>query len=731
MINKMHGKRAELRGGKQCAFARRVLCAGMLFAWGMAAPCAWAEDEPEPRQVEVTAVRLDYNKETGWITAEGNAVVRQGDDVLRADSVRVNMNTEDAYARGNVHLTRGDGQELRTDRLDYNFRTGMGQTGGLSGQADPFILVEGTAETTAGNEYELHRATVTTCTNEYPGCHYTVYAKRIQVTPRKSIKAWGATYYFGSIPVCYLPYWHRELNESSGLRVKPGYDSRMGAFLLNSYRYRLSPTLRGETHLDYRTERGLGVGQDISWDREGSYHGGVSLYYADDDKPLSPGEDPAIKDVGSDRYRVLVQHSHNYSAKASLLVEANYLSDTDILEDFFEDEYQRSSQPENYAVYAHREDSYVVHVTVQPRLNDFYEHVNRLPEVSIDFNRQQIGDSRFYYDGQTAGGSFSRLWPDGSLSEDYSTFRVDTEHELFYPTKIFRFLTLVPRIGIRGTHYGDSLEVQEILETNTVVQSSVEAGSEFRTLFEFGMELSFKAYKTWQGGVISPLRHVVEPYANYTYVPEPSAVPADLYQFDDVDSLDEQHNIRLGVRNKFQSKRNGRSYDLLDVDVSTRYRLDTEGSEDSIDGILVDAELRPADWLAIDLDANFATDDDATSEFNIRVSVNDPDVWAAGMDYRFREDESATLGLNVVLHPHRNWTYGLYGRQEFEVGRTEEVGGSLQRNLDCMSIRLGARVKPGYRRDDGGEEEAEWRASLEVWFTAFPDIGLHAGQYRN
>jgi lipopolysaccharide assembly outer membrane protein LptD (OstA) len=729
----------------QCTLMRRILGTGVILMLGVTVLCAWAEGEPGSERVEVNAVRLDYNKETGWVTANGNVVVRRGTTVLRADSVRVNMNTEVAYARGNVHVTGGDGKELHTERLDYNFRTGEAVGVGLSGQAKPFILVEGDVTVTAKNEYELHKATVTTCTNEYPHCHYTVYAKRIQVVPDESIKAWGATYYFGSIPIFYLPYWHRELHESSGLRVEPGYDSRMGGYLLNSYRYRLNATLRGETHLDYRTRRGLAAGQDFSWERSGVYHGGVSFYYADDDEPLAAGEDPAIKDITADRYRVRLQHSHSYNAKGSLLVEANYLSDTDILEDFFEDEYRSSSQPENYAVYAYREDSYVAHVAVRPRLNDFYAHVDRLPEVSIDLSRQQIGDSRFYYEGQTAAANLSRLWPEGSTSEDYSTIRVDSEHTVLYPAKVFRFLTLTPRVGVRATYYGATVDLQETVQTNqtqqstnatstnvsAVVQNSVETGSAMRTLFEVGLEVSFKAYKTWQGGIVSPLRHVIEPYANYTFVPEPSTLPENLYQFDTVDALGAQHDVWLGVRNKFQSKRDGQSYDLLDVDVRTRYELDPTATEESFNGIFVDMELRPTDWLAIDLDTEIATTDDTADAYNARIMVQEPDEWSLSVDYRFREDTSATLGLDLSLFPVSNWAYNLYGRHEFEAGRTEEVGGYIQRNLDCMSIRLGTRHRPSYERLDGFVVESEWRASLEVWFTAFPEVGLHAGRHRN
>jgi len=45
----------------------------------------------------------------------------------------------------------------------------------------------------------------------------------------------------------------------------------------------------------------------------------------------------------------------------------------------------------------------------------------------------------------------------------------------------------------------------------------------------------------------------------------------------------------------------------------------------------------------------------------------------------------------------------------------------VQRNLDCMCIRTGYEVLPGYTRSDGSEQDDEWRVRVEMWLTAFPE----------
>ena len=70
------------------------------------------------------------------------------------------------------------------------------------------------------------------------------------------------------------------------------------------------------------------------------------------------------------------------------------------------------------------------------------------------------------------------------------------------------------------------------------------------------------------------LRHIIEPSANYVFVPDPSTPPAQLPQFDseqpslmllpvefpdynNIDSIDTQNVIRFGLRNTLQTKRDG------------------------------------------------------------------------------------------------------------------------------------------------------------------------------
>lgn len=712
-----------------------------------------ATNAPASDQIDIDAQTLDYDRKTGWAVASGNVVVRKGPQELRADRVRVNTVTEDVVAEGNVVLRAAPGEKPWTGTtIQYNFRTRESSAMDLSGASEPFHIYAKDSRRLADGSYVAHNANVSTCTNAPGSQHYHMQLRDVELTTEDRLKGEHAVLYFGPVPCLYLPFWHRDLNEDMGLSVRPGYNSRVGAFLLTSYRYPLTDeVLRGETHVDYRTKRGVGLGQDIKWrDPEGDWNGKLSAYGLDDQQPYDDDESLTSKDIDSQRYRVRFQHDQTLGDRDYALINLDYVSDVDLLEDFFEGDYRRSNQPENYAVYTYRGDNYTASLEARKRLNDFYDDLDRLPQLSVSLPRQEILDGPYYYGGQSSAGYLNKLWADGSSQEDYSAFRADSENTIYRPEKFFGFLNVTPRAGYRATYYSETASLVDVnttstvLTTNSVTQADgsvvttvgettqtnttqrwVTHGADVRSLFQLGCEVSYKAFKSWEGGAVDPLRHVAEPYLNYTFVPEPDLMPDDLYQFDKVDNLGDQNNVKFGMRNKFQTKRNDRPYDLVDLDVYSYYRVEDEyGAEQGIDDVFADMESHPTLWLRVDMDTRWDTQEDELQTFNTQFFIRPARYWKTDVEYRYRRDSNSLLSADLTFFPTHNWDFNVYAREEFELSRLEEVGGYVQRNLDCMHVRTGAGVMPGYTRDDGTQKDDEYQVRVEIWLTAFPEIGI-------
>jgi lipopolysaccharide assembly outer membrane protein LptD (OstA) len=692
---------------------------------------------PLPPGTEVNAESLEYLDDRKMLIGTGSVVVQQGADTLSADYMTINTVSQDLYARGRVVFRSADrlwqGEELR-----YNLKTKEGDFGEFKAYVAPYYITAKESRRVSANEYELKHVTITTCPGDDP--EYVVHAREATLKDGTRLRAKGVIFYYGIVPFFYLPSMARKLDaHDTYFEFVPGYSSRQGAFLLSAYNYRMTDALKGRTHLDYRTERGVGVGQDFLWRDPGTnrnYEGGFQAYYADDNEPFRDAEDEEKYGdlVDNERYRLRLDHYHSLSDRDYTITELNYMSDPNVTRDFFDKEYRYEAQPENRATLTHRGDKYAAGLLLDGRLNDFYENVNRLPEVTLDAQRMRLGDSPFYYDTENSASYLERVYPDGSNKEDYDAFRVDSRHTLYYPTRQFGFLNVIPRTGYRGTFYSDTISVgtvsNVVISTDSNNVSTVtnvtevvvdEGGSDVRNLYEIGLETSYKAFKTWDDLIVlndgDGLRHVAEPYADYTYNPKPNLRPGELPQFDRIDQLDKRHDIQLGMRNKLQTRKRGFVHDIVDVDVFTFYRIETltEEQEDFSD-IYFDAELRLMDRWPIDFDGQYDPYSGEFRTFNTQLAYLFDDASTVSLEYRHRQDEQDLFSTELILFPNARWSFQLYGRYEAESNRIEEHSYFVQHTTDCVGYGL------GFKQVD--DDEQVW---FHIWLTAFPQSSINLG----
>jgi hypothetical protein len=283
-------------------------------------------------------------------------------------------------------------------------------------------------------------------------------------------------------------------------------------------------------------------------------------------------------------------------------------------------------------------------------------------------------------------------------------------------------------VGYRGTYYDQTrMTVTNVVAgtTNTVV-TEVPGPSTFRSMTELGCESSCKAFGTFEC-FETPMRHVFEPYVNYTYIPEPDVLPTELYQFDSVDSLNKDNSLRAGIRNKLQTKgADTNVHDRFFLDINTRFLMEPEKNQDSMQDVNWRMELTPRDGFRLEYEGVYDPKEKLVKEMNARLQLDQPDAWKMTWEYRFKNEKSRRILGDWTAYLVGNWDFNVYGRYEGEESRFEEYGGYFQKNLDCMSIRMGYSMLPGYKRTDGKMQEDEWRAVLTIWLVAFPDMQLSA-----
>lgn len=699
--------------------------------------------------VDVDAPAMDFEQGGKKMIATGGVRVTRGNETLTARTITFDKVTDTAEASGNVVFTKSN-LVWRGETFSYNLRDGTWKTGEFNARFEPFRMSAADASKT-NDCFLLHRAVFTTCTNTADSYHYSMSARRVRVYPDDHFVARHMVVRFGGIPLLYMPYWYCSLSDRSvGTTVMAGYRGRMGLFLLTSTKYWMTPNLQGITHLDYRSERGPAVGQEVGWVSNDKKAKGRVYGYVTDDQGVQKDFDKGSHDVlvDSQRYRVTFDHMATLSDRDYFVADFTALSDQYVLQDFFEREYRYSYQPQNYAMLMHRGDNFSLSLSAYARLNDFFESVNRLPELAFDVQRVQIAATPFYYESQNSAAFLQRQFPADSGDEEYSSARFDTSHEFYYPTRHFGFLNIIPRTGFRETYYSDTVQYSTVTQVVTVLTSNLaagattptiasstrtnvdrvadSAGSEVRSLFNLGLETSFRAFKLLSNEENlfgTGWRHVVEPYADYTFMPEPNLRPGQIYQFDEIDQLDRRNDVQFGLRNRFQTKRGKSVLDVIDLDVFTTYSFEEADQDQPFSNIGWKGEFYMSEAFRLYCDGEYDTYASRLDTLNTRALLKQ-ESWRAGVESRYHVEDSNLLIADLAYAPNKRWEFGVYDRFEFETSRLEEQGVTVSRTYDCMVVTVGGSILPGYTRDDGSQRDDEYRATMQLWFTAFPNVKL-------
>lgn len=717
--------------------AALLACAALHAALPKAGLAPYAKDAP----VDISADSFQTLGD-GWVAAVGNVVIRQNDAQVTADRVKVNRETGEVVAEGNVVLVREGQIATRSERITYNFKTGEGLSPKLDVQSESFRVISGPTSRDSYGFFALHDALITTCTND-PSClHYAVTARDGEFKPGEYVQLHHAKVRFYDVPIFYYPLFRRSLVDHFGWRFEPGYDSDWGAYLLSTYKMQLvnfggdtHDSIDSHTHGDYRTERGWAAGEDISWhfgdtdSYDNASWGFLSGYYLSDDKPMWKKLDryPDRDEAEDSRYRIKLRHDTYFTTADYLTLRTTYYSDSYMMQDFFEDEYKDYLKPESYASYTHNGQYATLGIGVNHRLNKFYQNVNRYPELTFESTLLELGESGFYYETQNSGGfleyEYADYDNDRAVPDSYDTVRIDTLHEINRPVKI-DFLSLVPRVSWRGTYYShtkETLSHTETVEGTNVTKTVVQDGdADLRSLFEIGAEASFKAYGFYEGASNTIYRHVVEPYADWSLIPEPNLRPKDLYKFDNIDSLDKNHQVKAGVRQLVQRKNaEGSIKKIFDLDLYAIYSIEDANDKSGMHYYGADCIWYITDDIKVDTDARYDAFEDDFEHIDFWMSLWQGDRWEVSGECYYIPDDVTLFRGDIRCNLSDYWAVGLYARYDAEDSRCEEICSYLQYNLDCISFRLRSAYEPSYTRDDGTERDAKVKVSLYAWLRAF------------
>lgn len=680
----------------------------------------------------------EFDFQTGLGRGTNGVLVRYGNAFLTADQVTVNQQTGEVAAEGQVRLQNED-QLWIGEHIRYNFKTRqLNAEQFRTGKAPAFAAGEGLHLELTNRLYRATNGVITTDDVADPAIK--VRARHLKIIPGDKVVASGATLYVAKVPVFYFPYYSRRLSpRANHFTFIPGYRSSFGPFLLSGYNFFLNDELDGVAHVDYRVRRGLGLGPDVNYHLGRWGDGTFKYYYLYD-------QDPQARDSQNvsphNRQRVYFSYQANPATNVYAQAVVRYQGDTNIIREFFENEYRRNPQPSTFIELNKFWRNFSLDAYVQPRVNDFLETVERLPDVRLTGYRQQLGNSPLYYESESSAGYYRRLFVEtNSLVSppDFAAARADTYHQLLLPQTLFGWLTVTPRAGGRLTYYSRATE------------RGATTDERWRGVFNTGAELSFKASHLWpdaQSGFfeVNGLRHILQPSANYAYVPQPNyRGPRELPQFDyelaslrplpiefpdynAIDAIDSQHVLRLGLRNKLQTKRNDQVVNLVNWEVFTDWRLQRQARQGAFADLYSDLTLRPRSWLHLDSELRYSVENGYLRLSQTRLGLQPGSRWSWAFGHLYLRDDLSPeptaygrgnnlFSSSLQYRLNENWGFRAVHWFEARSGTLQEQAYSVYRDMRSWTGALTLKV----RNSQGRPQDVT--VAFTFWLKAFPGSG--------
>ncbi|MEY2440451.1 MAG: hypothetical protein QOI34_1836, partial [Verrucomicrobiota bacterium] len=559
-----------------------------------------AIDAPKDQPVEITSTgQTTY--ENGLATARDNVAIHIGDSDIYADFAQYNSHTHDIFVRGNVRIYRDTSLYL-AEQATYNTESKKITAEHMRSDYEPYFVAGDKVTSISENAYHIEHGIFTTHDSPDPSFH--LRARTVRVYEKDYVVFQNVTFYVHDVPIFWWPYVYQSLDDAFSFSVSPAFLSSWGPSLLTSVTFPITEKIKGKLRLDYRTRRGPAIGfeSDINYGKDDSSWANFKSYYIQDQNPLVNRTSLPRGSVPTGRYRLTLENQTNFTDDIYGIIDITKLSDPFVMQDFYQSEFRIDPVPDDVVAVAKTSSFYTLTGIARFQANNFFDQTERLPEVTLDIKRVALFSGPIFYEGETGMANLHRTFPSGSDFENYSSVRFDTFHQLLYPNTYFGWLSIVPRAGFRETYYTQSRDLGKtiftpsdnplvpdfILPDPTHRDPIVPGGSTTRSVVNAGVEASFKLSRVWEDAQtrvlgLDGIRHVIQPFANFSWVSENGANPESILQFDryqpstqlrpidfpqftSIDAIDNWTVGRVGVRNRLLTRRDDLTVSWLDLE---------------------------------------------------------------------------------------------------------------------------------------------------------------------
>ncbi len=669
-------------GSKSVLEFRRLLGLWLLWtvvSWLCPASAPAAQDvRPAPWQI--SADNFDYDQPNGIYRAHGNVVIKRGQHLLLADWAEFHSKTRQVVAGGHVRLTSGK-DILRADRIEMDLETETGtiENGSLFLAENHFYIFGDRIRKIGPATYTAEKATVTTC--DGPDPDWRITGRDVEVT----IEGYGfvshAALWARKLPVLYSPYlvFPVKLKRQTGLLTPwAGYSDRRGLEYVQPFFWAISASTDATVHGHYMDKRGLKGGLEYRWVRDTRSRGTIMLEgfidrQIDDGSPAKSAQwgypDDTATRPNSDRYWLRGKIDQGLGKGFNAKLDLDLVSDQDYLREF-RNAYAGYNDTRNVfnKTYGRALDDYDDPVRLNrlnlnrtwPRMSlnadlQWYDDVIKRREGSDDDTLQRLPSIDF----NVSKSPLAYLPLKYRLASNYTylyrqdgdrAHRLDLHPRLLWPASLGPYLTLEPSAGLRYTAW----QMEKVSSDPNLKRFHQ------RTIYDLELTLASQLYRVFRVGQDRLLKHSLQPEVIYRYVPDQDQT--SLPDFDSVDRIEADNLITYSLNNLFtlrtpRPNRTGIENERFDYLALARLKIRqsydinkaNRGDPRPFSDIFAELDITPGRWFLVDSDASWSCYDNRMNAYNLGVGLFDGRGDRIYSEYRYRKQTVEQEGKDSIL----------------------------------------------------------------------------------
>ena len=695
--------------------------------------------------------------ENGLATARDNVAIHIGNTDIYADYAQYNPSTHDVVLRGHVRIYREASLYIAESGV-YNTETKKIRAQTARTESVPYFLKGGNVTSISDNGYLVQGGNFTTNDTARPDFH--LHAQKIRYYEDDRVIFQYVTAYIGNVPIFWWPYLYQSLSDTFSFSVTPAYTSTWGPSLLTQVMFPITDYIKARLRLDYFGRRGPAIGFDpvIDYGKDQSSQARLKTFYIDDQNPDINQTNVPRKDVPTNRYRLSLEDRTNFTDSIYATANITKLSDAYVMQDYYPGEFRIDPVPDNVVALTKTNPVFTLTGIERFQANDFFTTTERQPEVVLDIKRHGLFGGPIFYEGETGFANLRLQFPEDSGIKNYGTDRFDTFHQLTYPNTYFGWLSIVPRVGYRGTYYGKTWDLGSTVfvpPTNPLVPDFILPppttanpikfdGDTFRSVFDTGAEASFKISQKWENVQsrafgLDGLMHVIQPFTDFSYVKEDGPNPLSILQFDrfepstqlraidfpqftPIDSIASWTVWRLGVRNRLETRRDDQTITWLELDSFVDVNFTNPYDRTDYSNLFNNLRFNPLPWMSLSINSQLPAFSKGFTEVDTVASVQPLANLQVNVAHRYLNgnpffQDSSLFVFGGYCRLNDNWSVGVQEQYEAETGLLEEQRYSIYRDLSSWVASFG-----GIIRDNNGVKE--YGLLFTVTLKAFPKLGV-------